>query len=273
MQKRIVVTNIQRFSIHDGPGIRSTVFLKGCAICCPWCSNPENINREIQEYNRNGFAGIYGRRMSAEELVDECRKDKAYYGESEKSNWNIKRIDEMTMLPGGVTFSGGEALLQMENLVPVCKALHSDGIHIAIETSLFAPCECVQLAIENVDLFYCDVKIMNKDKAKIIEKADLGIFLNNFELLMESEVPVIIRIPVIGGKTDDIENRREIRSFLNMYKSKIIKIELIKGHDLARNKYESLGMEVEYEGVSDDLMNQYKNELDCLGMIVEILEL
>lgn len=273
MQNKIVVTNIQRFSINDGPGIRSTVFLKGCSICCPWCSNPENIRKEPQQFKRSGFIGTYGRIMTSKELAEECKKDRVYYGKIEKDNWNIKRAEEISRLPGGVTFSGGEPLLQMEKLVPVCEVLHLEGIHIAVETSLFASDERLRLAMDNIDFFYCDVKIMDKFKAMEIEKADLDVFYNNFEMLIGSKLPVVIRIPVIGGKTDDVENRKAVHSFLNKYKGNILKIELIKEHNLASDKYESLNMEVKYEGVSDELMNKYERELKCLNIPVEILRL
>ena len=75
----ILVTNIQRFSLHDGPGIRTTVFLKGCSVCCPWCSNPENISFEKQPFVKKGIKGEYGKYLSTNDLIFECLKDKEFY--------------------------------------------------------------------------------------------------------------------------------------------------------------------------------------------------
>ena len=116
---KILITNIQRFSVHDGPGIRTTIFLKGCSIRCPWCSNPENLTPYPQEYSIEGIDGVYGEWYETEKLVMECLKDNVYY-EGKYNNkrlWNIKKHEDIKNLPGGVTFSGGEPLLQMESLV------------------------------------------------------------------------------------------------------------------------------------------------------------
>ena len=93
---KILLTNIQRFSLHDGPGIRTTIFLKGCSLRCPWCSNPENLNPYPEEYIKDGNRGIYGKEYAIDEIFIEVMKDKDYY----ESN-------------GGLNFSGGEALLKV----------------------------------------------------------------------------------------------------------------------------------------------------------------
>ena len=102
----MLITNIQRFSLHDGPGIRTTVFLKGCSIRCPWCSNPENLNGYPEKYNKNGIEGIYGKEYSCDEVYDEIMKDEVFYEDD-----------------GGVTFSGGEALPQTVNLIQLIKRI------------------------------------------------------------------------------------------------------------------------------------------------------
>mgnify|MGYP000258385265 FL=1 len=146
---KIIVTNIQRFSLHDGPGIRTTVFLKGCYICCPWCSNPENISPRYEEYIQNGIGGIYGKAYSSKELFDEIIKDHIFYDET-----------------GGVTFSGGEVLLQAEVILTVLKMLKREKITVAVETSLFAPTNKLNMILPYVDYFLVDMKIMDEEKCK-----------------------------------------------------------------------------------------------------------
>ena len=272
MNDQILITNIQRFSLHDGPGIRTTVFLKGCSLRCPWCSNPENLSSEIQDYYKDGINGKYGKFLSADEIADECLKDRAYY-EGKTDNWEKTSSDELDLLPGGVTFSGGEALNQARALIPVFMRLHQEGIHLAVETCLFVPGDLLAIAIEHIDLFYVDVKILDHDKCKEMIRGDLELFLTNLETLMSSSKPVVIRIPVIGNRTDSKENRSAVKNLLEKYKDRILKIELIKEHNLGESKYKSLGLEMSYVGVTDALLETYKSELEILGIPVEVCKI
>ncbi len=272
MDNKILLTNIQRFSLHDGPGIRTTVFLKGCSLRCPWCSNPENITSHPEAYVKDGIEGTYGRWMDPEALVHECLKDKGFY-EGKKEFWRITDASDIDLLPGGVTFSGGEALLQMDRLVSVCSSLHDAGVHIAVETALFVPSNLLTLAIQNIDFFYVDMKILDGRRCREVEKGNLEFYMSNLDYLLSwknQRVPVVIRVPVIGKYTDGIDNRRAVKELLGKYRDRILKIELIKEHNLGENKYKSLGMEMRYSGVEDSLMEEYKAELDEIGIPVEI---
>lgn len=272
MNNQLLVTNIQRFSLNDGPGIRTTVFLKGCSLSCPWCSNPENIIAQPQNYMKNGIKGIYGRYYSSEELIKECLKDKNYY-EGKLLNpklWRITKSTDIEFLPGGVTFSGGECLLKMDMLVHVCERLHATNIHIAVETSLFIPPQQLEIALKYIDFFYVDIKILDSIRCKEIEKGNLDIYLGNIDRLMKSAVPVVIRVPVIGGMTDDENNRRKVKELIEKYKNHILKVELIKEHNLGESKYRSLNMDIRYTGVDESLMKKYKAEIDQIGLPVEI---
>lgn len=270
MAEPILLTNIQRFSLHDGPGIRTTVFLKGCSLRCPWCSNPENLFSIPQSYVKDGVKGVYGKYKEPDELVRECLKDKGFY-QGENDNWNISDAEEIAHLPGGVTFSGGECLLQMRQLLPVCKALHDACVHIAVETCLFVPPALLDLAIRHIDFFYVDMKILAKKRCKEVEHGNLDLYLSNLDILLSTGRPVVIRVPVIGGQTDDTENRKAVKNLLTRYKKKILKVELIKEHDLGRSKYASLHMpSPAYIGVSDKAMEEYRKELIDLNMPVEI---
>lgn len=275
---RILLTNIQRFSLHDGPGIRTTVFLKGCSLCCPWCSNPENLIPMPQSYVKDGIKGCYGKYFNTEELIKECLKDKAFYiGQLvDPAHWMISNPKDIDLLPGGVTFSGGEALLQIDALIPVLIGLHNSGVHIAVETCLFVPEKNLQAALEFVDLFYVDVKILDAECCKALEIGNLECYLSNLDTLFAwrdkqgRNKPVIIRIPVIGSYTDTPDNRNSVKMLLKKYKNSILKIELIKEHNLGESKYRSLGMKPDYHGVEDGLMELYKVELETLGILTEI---
>ena len=272
MNDQILITNIQRFSLHDGPGIRTTVFLKGCSLRCPWCSNPENISNELQGYIKDGVKGTYGKYVSPDEIVEECLKDRSYYG-GKIDDWEITSSDDLDLLPGGVTFSGGEALLQAQALVPVFERLHDEGIHLAVETCLFVTADQLAIAIEYIDLFYVDVKLLDQDKCKGLIHGNLELFLDNLETLMKSSKPVVIRIPVIGSRTDSCENRSAVKDLLEKYKNRILKIELIKEHNLGESKYKALGLEQSYVGVTDELLETYKSELSVLGVPVEVCKI
>ncbi len=130
MNEKILLTNIQKFSLHDGPGIRTTIFLKGCSLRCPWCSNPENIEFKEQNYIKDGVAGIYGKWMTCDEIYAEIIKDIDFYGLFSGGE-EIKNLKYLEKLPGGVTFSGGEPLLQIDKLVSLLKKLKTKNIHTA----------------------------------------------------------------------------------------------------------------------------------------------
>ena len=264
----VLITNIQRFSLHDGPGIRTTVFLKGCQLECPWCSNPESISPSIETYNLDGISGVYGKWISTDELVRECLKDKSFYesDNTARSQWSITKASDIDTLPGGVTLSGGECLLQMKELYPACKELNDLSIHIAVETSLFCPLDNLKLATSCVDLFYVDIKILNPERCLSVQKADLSIFQNNWEYLLSCSIPIIARIPVIGSYTDTNENMSEVVQLLHNNSSKILRIELLKEHNLAEKKYMSLGLTPDYHGVDDSTIEYYQSKLASTGI-------
>lgn len=184
----MLITNIQRFSLHDGPGIRTTIFLKGCSLRCPWCSNPENLNSYQEPYEKRGQNGVYGREYTCDELFDIIMRDAAFYIEN-----------------GGVTFSGGEALLQADLLLPLIKKLKNQKITTAVETSLFVPRKKLEAILPYIDYFYVDVKIMDKVECKKILHGNMDLYRDNLEILT-SKKKITARIPVIGEYTDNEGN-------------------------------------------------------------------
>ena len=240
----MIITNIQRFSLHDGPGIRTTVFLKGCSIRCPWCSNPENINHQIEKYVKDGKEGFYGKEYSVDEVLKEVLKDKIFYEDN-----------------GGVTFSGGEALLYAKELLPLIQQIKQNNISIAVETCLFVPSSYLEMVIPFVEYFYVDLKVMDKERCSFLLKGNLDLFKSNLSILAKSK-RFNVRIPVICGYTDDENNIKCIIDVIKEYIASIKKVELIKGHNLGDNKYVTLGKEVpEKAEVSDLFLEEYRMKI------------
>ena len=167
MNNKIVLTNIQRFSLHDGPGIRTTVFLKGCNLKCPWCANPENMDFKLIKYfnEETKEEGYFGNEIEISKLYNEIIKDKAYY----------------KMNNGGVTFSGGEPLLQIKALEPLLIKLKNENINICIETALQVSTELVRIAAKYIDEFIVDIKILDNEKCKDILNGNLELYYKNLE--------------------------------------------------------------------------------------------
>ncbi|MBN1796638.1 MAG: glycyl-radical enzyme activating protein [Sedimentisphaerales bacterium] len=228
-----VVFDIKRYAIHDGPGIRTTVFLKGCPLSCQWCHNPESIlpqpepairfsrctlcGRCIEVCPENAISKnedhvrtdfdkcircgkcvevcpasareIIGKEMSAEEVMAEVRRDILFYDES----------------GGGVTFSGGEPLMQSEFLTAILEKCRNDNIHTAVDTTCYADESLVLEIAEKADLFLCDIKHIDPKKHLQFTGVDNKLILSNIKKLSET-AEVIIRIPVIPGFNDDIDN-------------------------------------------------------------------
>lgn len=254
----MIITNIQRFSLHDGPGIRTTVFLKGCSIRCPWCSNPENINHQIERYVKDGKEGFYGKEYSVDEVLKEVLKDKIFYEDN-----------------GGVTFSGGEALLYAKELLPLMQQIKQNNISIAVESSLFVPSSYLEMVIPFVDYFYVDLKVMNKERCSFLLKGNLDLFKSNLAILAKSK-KFNVRIPVIYGYTDDKNNIKCIIDVIREYRSSIKKVGLIKGHNLGDNKYVSLGKDVPQKAeVSDLFLEEYRKKItdSVKGKCVDIYKI
>ena len=267
---RVLVSNIQRFSLHDGPGIRTTVFLKGCAVHCPWCCNPENISSQVQVYRENGITKEWGKWYTAKELIDEILKDKGYYiGDVSQKNYLIQDEALIDRLPGGVTFSGGEALLQASKLYAILIDLRERSTHIAMETSLFAPTEKIQEVINLIDLFYVDVKILDISRCKSVVGGNIDLYKTNLSMVANSMRPMVIRIPVIGNYTDDkmnIDNICEMLSWLYSRQNNILRVELLPGHHLGDSKYEKLGkVKPVFQMVDDKKIQRIKDVIEQSG--------
>lgn len=215
------IFNIQRFSVHDGPGIRTTVFMKGCPLRCWWCHNPEGLKFEQNENKNSGGGKFY----TVDELFNEIKKDRIFYEES----------------GGGITFSGGEPLSQIEFLSEILDVCKSAGIHTAADTSGYANRDFITKIKDKIDLFLYDLKIIDPvQHLKFTEVSNTDI-LENLDYLLINNASVAIRIPMIPEITATIENMEAIKNYLKKYDKKP-NIHLLPFHKIAEGKYDKFGL-------------------------------
>ena len=249
----IRATNIQRMCFHDGPGIRTTVFLKGCSLHCPWCSNPENINYEIENE--------YGIDYSTEQLYNELIKDRVFWEEKDEHG-----------LSGGVTFSGGEPLIQATALKEVLMMLKNHGISVAVESSMHVPYELMKSVIDYIDYVIVDVKILDNDICDKILGGDLKQYYDNIAWLYEHGKINLFRVPCCVEYTMTVDNKKALLDFLGRFKG--VPVEIFKIHQLAESKYKKLGIDMwRPEPVTDSDMNHFLEQLTGAGVAAKIVEI
>lgn len=286
----IKVFNIQRFSLHDGPGIRTTVFLKGCSLKCPWCCNPESIDYNDKFFfdkkrclKKDGYCLVHENcsyvlgkidksffeknicpavkkivtEYSPTELFEIIMKDKNFFGKS-----------------GGVTFSGGEALLQYKELLPLLQRISNKKVHISFETSLGVPLINIKSIYKYIDLLYIDFKTADYSKAKDVLGLDLNIYKKNLEFLFKHfpKNKIVIRIPVVSGFNNNERSLLSIANFLSNFD--VRQIELFSVHNLAASKYEMLGKTYKrFVFVSLDDLQKNKAILQKVCANVQIIQI
>lgn len=262
-QNTLLITDIQRFSLYDGPGIRTTVFFKGCPLRCPWCSNPETQSTNIQEYKDDGRIKHFGYEITCQDLFEKLILDKPFFGEYIETRY-------LENMPGGITFSGGETLLQAKHAEPLFYKLRQSKIHMCMETSLFSDMDSLAIASKYIDLFYIDIKLLNKEECKKIINGDLLLYYHNIDYIFTKNIPVVFRIPFIGGYTDSLDNINSIVDFLRHYQPQ--KVEILKEHALGIKKYKCLNYSVpNYKGVSEQDMRSISDRIKNIGIDTEIL--
>lgn len=229
------IFDIQRYSIHDGVGIRTIVFLKGCALRCKWCCNPESQEFAIQTMMVNGKPKTIGRDVTVAEVMDVVRRDMPYYGRS----------------GGGMTLSGGESLLQPEFAAALLQAAKDIGINTAIESMGFAEFSVIQKLLPWLDTYLMDIKHMNAAKHKEYTGKENTKMIENARKIAESGLcELIIRVPVIPGFNDTEEDIMAIRELLPVRDT--LNYELMTYHRMGQPKYEYLGRPYQLEGVVAD---------------------
>lgn len=293
------IFNIQKYSIHDGPGIRTTVFFKGCPLACWWCHNPESLaakpelvfskqkcigcgdcvsncpNAAIlfsgQELRRDktkcslcecctescptGAMEKIGRQATIAEVMEEIEKDSVFYEQS----------------GGGVTFSGGEALQQLEFLDGLLTACKIKGFHTALDTSGYAPWESIARIAEKVDLFLYDLKLMDDKKHRKYTGVSNQVILENLEKLSAGNRKIRIRVPFIPEVNTDAENMDRLCEYLSALKLK--DVNLLPFHHIAADKYFRLGRPFRLFGLqspSGQQVNAGLQKLQAFGLNVKI---
>lgn len=250
------IFDIQRFSTHDGPGIRTIVFLKGCALRCRWCCNPESQSYEIETMMQNGKPKVMGRDVTVEEVLKEVLGDRPYYNRS----------------GGGVTLSGGESLLQPDFAVALLKACKENGINTAIETTGFASADVIKRFLPYLDTVLMDIKHINSDKHKEFTTQHNEKILENARLIAGSANKLIIRVPVIPTFNDTVAEIAEIAAFAADLPN-VNEIHLLPYHSMGRDKYTGLGREYgmgDIKSPTNELMEVLKQTAEQFGLTVQI---
>ncbi|NNG00205.1 MAG: glycyl-radical enzyme activating protein [Desulfobacteraceae bacterium] len=241
------IFKIQKYAIHDGPGIRTTVFLKGCPLSCRWCHNPEGIPA-------GGNPG--GRSVTPEEVMGEIAKDIIFYDES----------------GGGATFSGGEPLAQVKFLLALLEQCAALGIHTTVDTTGFAQPATIAAVAELADLFLFDLKLMDDAMHRRVTGVSNAVILENLRHLSGLKKKIRIRFPLIPTITDADDNIENMVRFVRSLET-IGHIDILPFHDIAAAKYQRLGLEDKMNGITppdDDSVNRVKAYLELSGFNVRI---
>ncbi len=261
-----VIFDIKHFAVHDGPGIRTTVFFKGCPLSCWWCHNPEskNSNPEKIESTSMILSGtgkkcdkdIIGREVQVSDVMDELLKDVIFYDES----------------GGGVTFSGGESLMQPEFLASLLKECKKNGIHTCIDTSGYASKQILDTVIDNVDLFLYDLKLMMNEEHEKYTGVGNEIIQQNLEYICEKQKQVVVRIPIIPNITDTTGNILQLGEYVSGLNC-IIRVDLLPYNQMGEEKYRRLGKQYLLNNISppsEERMFQIKEKLETFNLKVKI---
>ncbi|MCF0111323.1 MAG: glycyl-radical enzyme activating protein [Erysipelotrichaceae bacterium] len=254
------IFNIQRYSLHDGGGIRTMVFFKGCPFCCPWCANPEGLDAKPQRMFREklcihctervngscpntpaqcptGALETVGKIRSMDEVFAEVRRDTVFY--------------ETT--GGGVTLSGGEVLLYQEFAMELLERCKKENIRTAMETTLGCKLKDAKRLVNCTDTFLVDMKIYDAASSQQILHLDVELVKQNIRKLKKLGAKIVIRVPLIPGFTATEENIRAIAEFMNEHDLR--EAHLLPFHKLGESKYEAIGKEYslyELQPLSDD---------------------
>ncbi|MBI2890537.1 MAG: glycyl-radical enzyme activating protein [Nitrospirae bacterium] len=270
-----LIFDIQRFSVHDGPGIRTTVFLKGCPLRCPWCQNPESLRprAEIAFYadRCRGSGGCFphceARALRRDgDRVDRIRCD-ACSACVDACPYNAYQLvgREMGVEPlieeilrdrpfyetsgGGVTFSGGEPTLQMEFLGAVAARCRESGVRVCLQTCGLFGWEAFEPLLGLFEFIQFDLKIIDAEEHRAVMGADNRVVLGNARRLVELKAPVVFRMPVVPGFTDPVSNLRDVAAFLG--ELGVSGLHLLPYHAMGEAKLPRLGYPLPALGIPE----------------------
>lgn len=295
------ITDIQRFSLRDGDGIRTSVFFKGCNMSCPWCHNPETLknNPELIFYNTKcigcgkcfeacpaaAHKNIDGNHVIDRDLCTNCGKcTDICYAEALKMCGKEMTVEEIMSqirqdIPyyknsgGGVTLSGGEVLCNKEFAMALAKACRKENINVAIESNISFPWEYAKELFDVCDLIMCDIKIFDDEKHKAMTGVSNKNVLENIKRLDELGKPIIVRTPLIPGATDDMENLCAIAYYIKDMKN-LARYEILNFNPLGEGKYKGLDKENRYIDArpeKNDRLEAIKMTLSDIGVNIKII--
>ena len=272
----IRISNIEKFATHDGPGIRTTVFLKGCFLHCPWCANPETWKSEpvlmhdakkcvecktcmhVCEQGAISFPFQWDvdKCIYCKKCENYCLQDAiSFAGKDMEINEVIKEVlkdkDYFDQSNGGITISGGEPFMQLDAFLELIKQCKNNGLHVAVETTGNYCLDTLKEALPYIDLFLMDLKHLDAQKLKDITGGNLELILNNFKYLAQHcPNKVIVRMPVIPRFNDDICGD-VIRFCANL---KLSEVNLLPFHTMGKSKWNQLNKEFMYD--KDKMMDR-----------------
>lgn len=219
------IFDIQRYSIHDGNGIRTIVFLKGCVLRCRWCCNPESQEYEIQTMTVQGRPKVIGHDVTVGEVMETVVKDRPYYRRT----------------GGGLTLSGGESLCQPVFARDLLRAAKESGINTAMESMGYAKYEVISQILPYLDQYLLDIKHMDPKKHREYTGKRNDLMLENAKRIADSHMTELsIRIPVIPGFNDTMQEIRDIAAYTKAL-GNVRRLHLLPYHRLGQDKYEGLG--------------------------------
>lgn len=298
MSEKGIVFNVQSFSVHDGPGIRTTVFMKGCPLRCQWCHNPEGLKKEIQlqyiatqcigckkcevvcpqgvhtfegdkhrvQWEKCNACGTCigacpaqalvqcGQEMTTEELLQKIEEDQIFYGTD-----------------GGVTFSGGETLMQWAFLCEMLQKCKEKGIHTAIDTSGYCQWEHLEKTLPYCDLYLYDIKSLDAARHEAMTGVNPKRIVENLMRLDRTQKPLWIRVPVIKGLNDELQEMQAIATLIKSLQH-VQQTTLMPYHVLGKEKYDTLGLNYNYDPtqqISNEALRCYEDLMKQQGILLK----
>lgn len=298
---KTLITDIQRFSLSDGDGIRTTVFFKGCNMNCTWCHNPETIKteRELMFYETKciGCGKCFAACPTGAQQVKDgkhiidrakcinCGKcaDVCYAEALVMCGKEMSVEDVMFQVRqdkayydnsnGGVTLSGGEVLCQKEFAVALTDACHKENIKVALESNLCFSFEYAKELLEKADLIMCDLKIFDEEEHKKHTGVSNVNIIENIKLIDSLGIPVIVRTPLIPGATDSAENIKSIANYIKGMKN-LFRYEILNFNPLGEGKYKALDAENKFESArpfGEDKLAVIREILENIGISYKIV--